>query len=103
MTQVRGVSSMEARPFGMQLDTLRGEPIVANGVSITPIARRLALWRPGGAWVYAWPVAVEYPAGQRIRRARIVQMWMLSLGSLAALALATVAALFAVARRRARA
>jgi len=101
MTQVRGVSSMGARPFGMRLDTLRGEPIVANGVSITPFARRLALWRPGGALVYAWPVAVEYPAGQRIRRARIVQMWMLSLGSLAALA--TVAALFAVARRRARA
>lgn len=63
----RAVRLGETRPFGVRVETMRGEPMPAAGATITPIARRLAVWWPGGAWVYAWPIAVEYPPGQMTR------------------------------------
>lgn len=68
----RAPSVVNAWPLRLRLDELRGEPLLAEGVSVTPIARRLALSWPGGAWVYAWPSAIEYPEGSRTRRARII-------------------------------
>ncbi len=77
-----------ARPFGAQLDEMRGEPKLAAGLSVTPIARRLALWWPGGGWVYAWPVAVEYPEGTRTRRLRIMPIQPLTSAAFAVFGLA---------------
>ncbi len=91
MIQARHPHQAEMRPFGARLDVLRGEPIPTAGPPITPVARRLALWWPGGAWAYAWPVAIEYPDGQRTRRTRIVHVRMLSLTVFAALGLAAFA------------
>lgn len=100
MAQERGLQLEVARPFGVHLDVLRGEPTLTNGVAITPIARRLALWWPGGAWVYAWPVAIEYPADERIQRTRIIHIRMFSLATFAALGL--VAYVVFATRRRVR-
>jgi hypothetical protein len=101
MTHGRGSQLAETRPVGVRLDLLRGEPMPTAGPPVTPVARRLALWWPGGAWVYAWPVAVEYPDGQRTQRVRIVHVRMVSLATFAALGLAAVA-LFVARRPRQR-
>ncbi|MGZ3584108.1 MAG: hypothetical protein ACXWQR_22325 [Ktedonobacterales bacterium] len=85
----------EARPFGVQLKDVRGAPMLAADIPVTPIARRLTVWWPGGAWVYAWPGSIEYPDGSRIRQIRIVPIQSLASVALVALALATIAASFA--------
>lgn len=84
----------EARPFGVRVETMRGEPIAAAGATMTPIARRLAVWWPSGAWVYAWPIAIEYPPGQRTR---IIHIRMRAFAFFATLGLAAFAVF--VARR----
>lgn len=73
------------RPVGVRLATARGAPVVAAGMPVTPIARRLMVWWPGGGWVYAWPDAIEYFDGQRTRRARIVPVRLVTMGGLVAL------------------
>lgn len=70
MTRGHDARVGEPRPFGVRLDTLRGELAWAGGPPLTSVARRLALWWPGGAWVYAWPVAIELPEGYGRRRSR---------------------------------
>lgn len=85
-----------ARPFGVRLAAARGAPVLAAGMSVTPIARRLMVWWPGGGWVYVWPDAIEYADGQRTRRARIVPVRLLALGGF--VALGVVAAVVSVAQ-----
>lgn len=80
----------EARPFGVQLDDVRGAPMLAAGVPVTPIARRLMVRWPGGGWVYMWPGSIEYSDGSRTRQTRIVPIQTLAFGALAALTLATI-------------
>jgi hypothetical protein len=69
------------------------------GVLLTPIARRLVVWWPGGGAVYARPVAIEYLDGSRTRQVRMVPIQSLAYGALAALGLATMATSFALRRR----
>jgi hypothetical protein len=59
---------------------------------VTPVARRLMVWWPGGGWLYAWPDAIEYPDGQRTRRVRIVPVRSLAMGGLVALVAVAVVA-----------
>ena len=101
MAQAHSPLRAASRPFGAQLDTLRGEPTPTAGLRVTPIARRLTLWWPGGAWVYAWPIAIEYPDGQRARRRRIPNMRMRSQATCVALGIAA-AVLFLTRSRNAR-
>jgi hypothetical protein len=89
----------EAKPFGLQRSTLRGAQLTVAGVLLTPIARRLVVWWPGGGVVYARPVAIEYLDGRRTQQIRIVPLQSLALGALAALGLAAMAASFALRRR----
>lgn len=81
-----------ARPFGVRLAAARGTPVLAAGMSVTPIARRLMVWWPGGGWVYAWPEAIEYPDGQRTRRARIIPVQSLVMGVFVALGVVSAVA-----------
>lgn len=81
-----------AQPFGARLDTLRGEPTLAAGVLVTPIARRLALWWLGGGWIYAWPSAVEYPEGTLTRRLRILPIQPLVSAAVVAVGVAALGA-----------
>ena len=92
----QAVRLVEARPFGARVETMRGEPMVVAGASMTPIARRLAVWWPGGAWVYAWPIAIEYPPG---RRTRIIHVRMRAFALFATLGMAAFA-IFVAQRRR---
>ena len=87
----RAVDQVASRPIGVRMETLRGAPTLIAGASITPVARRLALWWPGGAWAYAWPIAIEYPEGERIRRERIPNMRMRASAAFAALGLVSFA------------
>src|SRR3974377_407040 len=77
-----------AKPFGLRRSDLRGAQMRVAGVLLTPIARRLVVWWPGGGAVYARPVAVEYLDGRRTRQIRIVPVQSLGFGALAALGLA---------------
>lgn len=82
----------DARPVGVRFATAPGTPVLAAGMSVTPIARRLTVWWPGGGWLYVWPDAIEYFDGQRARRARIVPVRLITMGGLVALgAVAAVA------------
>lgn len=101
MPQRTSLRPAEKPPFGARLDVLRGEPTQTAGPPITPVARRLALWWPGSVWVYAWPVAIEYPEGQRTRRVRITNVRMLSRAIFAVFVLAAFAMFMT--QRRARA
>ena len=83
---------VEARRVGMQLNDVRGAPMLAAGVPVTPIARRLVVWWPGGGWIYAWPGSIEYSDGSRTRQIRIVPIQSLAFGAVAALGLVTIAA-----------
>lgn len=89
MTQERGAGLVQAqpsRPVGLRMETLRGELTPTAGAPITTVARRLALWWPGGAWVYAWPVAIEFAEGNgRPRTRRIGNVHALTSGLLATL------------------
>jgi hypothetical protein len=85
---------VEAKPFGLRRSDLRGAQMPVAGVLLTPIARRLVVWWPGGGAVYARPVAIEYLDGGRTRQIRIVSIQSLAFGALAALGLAATAALF---------
>jgi hypothetical protein len=85
-----------AKPFGLQRSDLRGAQMPVADILLTPIARRLMVWWPGGGAVYTRPVAVEYVDGSRTRRIRIVPIQSLGFGALAALGLAAVAASFAL-------
>jgi hypothetical protein len=87
---------MEAKPFGLQRSDLRGAQMPVADVLLTPIARGLVVWWPGGGAVYARPVAIEYLDGSRTRQIRIVPTQSLAFGALAALGLAVVAASFAL-------
>lgn len=82
----------EARPVGVQLKDVRGAPTLVAGVPVTPIARRLVVWWPGGGWVYAWPGSIEYSDGSRTRQIRIVPIQSLAFGAVAALGFVTIAA-----------
>lgn len=99
MMDRRSPRSADVRPFGVRLTDVRGAPMLAAGVPVTTIARRLMVWWPGGGWVYAWPGSIEYPDGNRIRRIRIVPIQSLASGAVAALGLATIAASLAQRRR----
>ncbi len=84
-------SAME-RPFGARLERLLGEPTRAAGTLVTPIARRLAIWWPGGGWVALWPVAVEYPTSAGSRRARIAPVQTIALVALSLMSLVALVA-----------
>jgi hypothetical protein len=90
---------VEGKPFGLQRSDLRGAPMPVADVLLTPVARRLVIWWPGGGAVYARPVAIEFLDGGRTQRIRIVPIQSLALGALAALGLAAVAASFALRRK----
>lgn len=92
----RSLRLAEARPFGVQLKDLRGAPTLAAGLPVTPIARRLMVWWPGGNWIYAWPGSIEYTDGSQTRQLRIIPIQTLTLGAVAALGLATIAASLAL-------
>lgn len=96
-SDVSGSPSGAWRP-GMSLDESRGAPREAGGVIVIPVARRLVARWPGGAWVLAWPAAVEVRANGRTRRVRIVPVQSLALAALAGAAL--VALLGTIARWR---
>jgi hypothetical protein len=85
-----------AWPVGVRLAATRGAPMLAAGMSVTPIARRLTVWWPGGGWVYAWPEAIEYLDGQRMRRARIIPVRLITMGGI--VTLGAVAAVASVAQ-----
>lgn len=95
----------DARPFNIRLEALRGEPMSTPEAQVTPIARRLTIWWPGGAWVYAWPVAVEYQEGNATRRTRILPVRAIMVAGVAVSGLAALAALLtrSKARRQRRA
>src|SRR5215469_10585095 len=88
-----------ARPFGLRRSELRGAPTTVAGKLLTPIARRLVVWWPGGGAVYARAVAIEYQDGGRTRQIRIIPIQSLVFGALAALGLAAIAASFALRRQ----
>jgi hypothetical protein len=90
---------MAAKPFGLRRSDLRGAQMTVAGVPLTPIARRLMVWWPGGGAVYARPVAIEYQDGSRTRQVHIVPIQSLALGALAVLGLAAIAASFALRRK----
>jgi hypothetical protein len=90
---------VEAKPFGLQRSDLRGAQMPVAGVLLTPIARRLVVWWPGGGAVYARPVAIEYLDGSRARQIRIVPIQSLAFGALAALGLAAITTSFALRRK----
>ncbi len=69
------------------------------GVLLTPIARRLVVWWPGGGAIYARPVAIEYLDGSRARLIRIVPIQSLAFAALAALGLAAITTSFALRRK----
>jgi hypothetical protein len=73
--------------------------MTAAGVLLTPIARRLVVWWPGGGAVYARAAAVEYQDGGRTRQIRIVPIQSLVFGALAVLGLAAIAASLALRRQ----
>jgi hypothetical protein len=94
-----GPRLVEAKPFGLRRSDLRGAQMTVAGVLLTPIARRVVVWWPGGGAVYARPVAIEYLDGSRTRQIRIIPIQSLALGTLAALGLAAIAASFALRRK----
>jgi hypothetical protein len=69
--------------------------MLAGDTAVTPIARRLALSWPGGAWVYAWPAAIEYPEGSQTRRTRILPYQRLMSVALVALSAGALVAFIA--------
>lgn len=79
-----------ALPAGVRLEQLRGAPRQAGDAVVTPIARRLTLRWPGGAWVYAWPAAIEVQTERGTRRARIIPVQRILLSALAGGALAAL-------------
>jgi hypothetical protein len=97
MLQSHGGERVSARPIGVRVETLWGVVTPPTGLAITSVARRLSLWWLGGAWVYAWPVAIEYAEGQRTRRTRITHVRRRAFAMFATLGLAAVAVF--VARR----
>jgi hypothetical protein len=89
----------EAKPFGLRRSDVRGAQMRVAGVLLTPIARRVVVWWPGGGAVYARPVAIEYLDGTRTRQIRIVPVQSVALGALVALGMVTIAASFALRRK----
>jgi len=90
---------LAAKPFGLRRSDLRGAQMTVAGVPLTPIARRLVVWWPGGGAVYARPAAIEYLDGGRTRQIRIVPIQSLAFGALVALGLAAIATSFALRRK----
>lgn len=90
---------VEAKPFGLQRSDLRGAQMPVAGVLLTPIARRLVVWWPGGGAVYVRPVAIEYLDGSRTQQKHIVPIQSLAFGALVALGLAAITTSFALRRK----
>ena len=73
--------------------------MLVAGVLLTPIARRLVVWWPGGGAVYVRPVAIEYLDGSRTRQKHIVPIQSLAFGALATLGMAAITTSFALRRK----
>lgn len=82
------------RPM-LQIRRVRGEPVVAGGVSVVPVARRVAVGLGAGggaAWlVHDGPAAVEITEGGVTRTVRIHDVTLLTrVGVLAFLLAASI-------------
>jgi hypothetical protein len=55
-------------------ETVAGDPVTAAGVTVTPLARTLAVRTPVGGLVWSRPVAVQVERDGRVRRIRIVDV-----------------------------
>lgn len=80
-----------ALPAGLRMETLRGAPRQAGGVTVTPTARRLTLRWPGGGLVSTRPSAIEIETERGVRRVRIIPFRRVALAMLAGITLATLA------------
>ncbi len=84
-----------ATPMGMRLQRLRGAPRQAGGVTMTPIARRLALRWPGGGRASTWPVAIEIQTERGTERLRVIPLRRIALATLTGFTLAALAGVIA--------
>ena len=83
-------------PRAIGLETVAGDPVTANGVRVTPVARALTVRTRFGGLVWNRPVAVRLEREGRVERKRIVdltraaQIGVLASGAIAAVALAVL-------------
>lgn len=84
----------------MSIETIAGHPVAANGATVTPVARTLALRTPFGGLVWNRPVAVLVERGGQVKRIRIVDVTRAVQVGLLVSSIAAIVAVAASARRR---
>jgi hypothetical protein len=84
----------------ISIETVAGHPVAANGVTVTPVTRTLALRTPFGGLVWNSPVAVLVERGGQVKRIRIVDVTRAVQVGLLVSSIAAVVAVAASARRK---
>ena len=84
----------------MRFETVASDPVTANGVTVTPLARTLTVRTRFGALVWNRPVAVRVERGGQVERIRIVDVTRAVRVGLLVSGVVAAAALAALVRRK---
>lgn len=84
----------------LSIETVAVDPVTANGVTVTPLARALTIRTRFGGLVWNRPVALVVERGGRVTRMRIVDVTRAAQVGLLVSSIAAAAALTTLARRK---